>query len=112
VTGLIDYRYGWLNGWRWVGYYVRRRRFLAAFRQVFSAYVRGYISESCQNCGRPYFLWHADDQLYGEVTGRWPKEDGSGRSEAASGLFCPGCFDRMAERTGLVLMWRPEVFRR
>lgn len=105
-------RYAFLNGWRWLGWYVRRGRFLAALRVAWSAYVEGDAGESCQKCGRSYVLWHADDTLYGEVTGRWPKPwgDGTDRSEAASGLFCPGCFDRMAEHRNIVLQWVPRRY--
>jgi len=104
-----DYRYAWRNGWRWAGWFVRRRHIVGVLRTLWWAYVRGHISETCQDCGRPYLLWHADDDLYGRVTGRWPTPwgDGSGRSEAATGLFCLDCFDRMAERQGISLRWIP-----
>lgn len=92
------------NGWRWVAWYVRRGRLVAALRQAWLAYVWGYDGEACQACGRSYPLWHAYDDLYGRVTGRWSKPDG----ESASGLFCIGCFDRMAEAKGITLKWRPE----
>ncbi len=99
---MTSYRYAWANGWRWASWYLPRR-LRAALRVLWSAYVRGYIGEACQECGRTYLLWHADDDLYGDVTGRWPYPDG----EAASGLFCLDCFDRMAERRGIGLRWVP-----
>lgn len=108
-----DYRYAWRNAPRWFGWYARRRRFLAGFRTLWGALVHGYIGETCQVCGRSYILWHADNDLYGAVTGRHaiPWADGSGNEELAGGLFCPDCFDRMAEQAGIWLRWRPERFR-
>lgn len=96
-------RYALANGWRWVIWYLRRRRFAAALRQARSAYVLGLDTEACQDCGRGYPCWRAGDGLYGRVTGRWPKPDG----ESASGLFCPACFDRMAGAAGVSIWWQP-----
>src|SRR6266566_5023764 len=94
--------YAFHNGWRWIAWYLRRGRIMAAIRQMWLAYIVGYDSEACQDCGRSYALWRAPDQLYGEVTGRWPRpwDDGSGRTESASGLFCHDCFTDMAEQAG------------
>jgi hypothetical protein len=90
------------NDARW---YLGRRRPLA-FLRTFWRWLHRDNGETCQHCGRPYILWHADDDLYGRVTGRWPYPDG----ECASGLFCPACFDRMAEARGISLRWRPEIW--
>lgn len=100
------------NGWRWTAQFVREGKPVAALRQAWAAYVRGHDGETCQECGRSYFLWHADDDLYGRVTGKWPKPwgDGSGRSEVAGGLFCPACFDRLGSEKGITLMWRPAQY--
>ena len=102
-----DYRYAWRNGPRWAMWYLRRRRIVAAVRTLWWTLVRGHISEACQDCGRPYLFWHAVDDLYGRVTGRWPFPDG----ECATGLFCLDCFDRMAERRGISLRWIPTELR-
>lgn len=102
-----DRLYAAWNGWRWVSWFVRRGRLVAAARQAFLAYVRGYISETCERCGRSYFLWHADDALWSEVTGHRQRE-----GDIAAGLYCPACFDREAERLGITLKWRPEVLKR
>jgi hypothetical protein len=99
--------YATWNGWRWAGWYVRRRRWSAALRQLWSAYVLGKDGEACQLCGRDYLLWHADDDLYGLVTRRWPRPGG----ECGGGLFCLACFDRLADEQGLDLKWRPEILR-
>jgi hypothetical protein len=104
VSGSIDYRYAWRNGWRWVGWFLRYHRLIAAARQAWLAYVRGYISETCERCGRAYFLWHAPDDLWSQVTGH-PQREG----DIAAGLYCPACFDRKADRLGITLKWRPEV---
>ena len=77
---------------------------MAALRVAWLTYVRGHSGEACQECGRRYFLWHADDALYREVTdSRTPLDD------LAGGLFCPACFDRKADRLGIVLQWEPKV---
>ena len=103
---MSDRLYAWRNGWRWAGWYIRRGRFVAAIRELWDAYVRGHNGETCQDCGRPYLHWRADDRLYGEVTSRWPRPDG----ESASGLFCLACFSRMADRKGMTIMWVPRRF--
>jgi hypothetical protein len=104
--------YAFRNGWRWVGWFLRRGKIVAAIREAWDAYVRGHDGETCQECGRPYLFWHARDDLYGQVTGRWPIpwSDGSGRSEAATGQFCPACFTRMAKAKGLTIIWQPELY--
>lgn len=98
--------YARLHGWRWVGWYLRHGRLLAALRQFVGAYVLGDDGERCQDCGRSYVLWHADDDLYDLVTGR------SSNGAPASGLFCPSCFDRMAGRRGIDLRWIPKEITR
>lgn len=100
------------NGWRWTARFVREGKLLAAVRQAWAAFIEGHDGETCQECGRRYLLWHAADDLYGRVTGRWPKpwDDGSGQSEVASGLFCPACFDRLASARGIALRWYPMVY--
>ena len=98
---MTDYRYAWANGHRWVWWYVRRRRFVAALRVAWVTFIQGWPGEACQECGRRYVLWHADDALYSELTGNW--------DEPARGLFCPACFDRKADRAGIVLVWEPRV---
>jgi len=103
-----DYRYAYRNGWRWVWWDLRDGHVVAALRHAFWTYARGYVSETCERCGRPYFLWHTDDALYSEVTGHPLRDDG----EAPRGLYCPTCFDNAADRLGIVLKWRPEVLKR
>ena len=106
VTVMTDYRYAWRNGPRWALYFVRHRRFLAALRSLWYRLACGHIEEDCQDCGRPYLLWHAADDLYGRVTGNWPHPDG----ESGGGQFCLACFDRRAERQGIVIIWQPEIY--
>lgn len=102
-----SYGYAWRNGPRWAFEYLCEGKVLAAFRQFWNSVVCGHISESCQECGRAYLLWWADDALYERVTGRGRFANG----ESAPGLFCLDCFDKMAEKRGVVLKWKPEVFR-
>ncbi len=85
------------NGWRWVLWYFQQRRFLAGARQAWWAYVRGHDGECCEFCGQPYPLWHAPDDLWGDLMG------------GPGGLCCIRCFDWLARRRGLWLRWRPEV---
>lgn len=103
---MTDYRYAWRNGPRWALWYFRAGHPRVAARRLWTALVHGYIGEGCQDCGRPYLLWHATDDLYGRVTGRWPSPDG----ESASGLFCLACFDRRAAAKGIMIIWQPEVY--
>jgi hypothetical protein len=103
---MTDYRYAWRNGPRWAFGDFRRHRPVAALRTLWWTLVRGHIGEACQECGRPYLLWHATDDIYGQVTGNWPHSDG----EAGGGLFCPACFDRLAEAKGILTIWQPEVY--
>jgi hypothetical protein len=57
-------------------------------------------SERCHSCGRTYSetVWRADDELWRKVSGGF-------------GLLCPRCFDDRAKQLGLMLTWKPEVFR-
>ena len=109
-----DRLYAAWNGWRWSLWALRLGGPMAALRRLWSAYALGHACETCQRCGREYLLWHADDELYGRVTGMWPEpwDDGSGRTELAGGLFCLGCFDQMAEERGISLRWTPKEIER
>jgi hypothetical protein len=98
---VVSRRYAAINGWRWVGWYLRRGRVVAALRQAWGAYVEGDDRARCQDCGQGYPAWRASDHLFGLVTGRWRRQDG----ESASGVFCPGCFDRMAVAKGIDNVW-------
>lgn len=58
------------------------------------------LREFCHDCGvRQPIVWHADDELWKFVTGRY---DGGG-------VLCPACFDRRATRFGILLNWTPTV---
>lgn len=102
-----QYGYAWRNGPRWAFQYLVQGKVVAALRQLWNSLVFGHMTESCQECGRPYLLWWADDDLYKQVTGRGRYANG----ESAPGLYCLECFDAKAERIGLILKWKPEVFR-
>lgn len=97
-----DYRYAWRNGPRWAAWYICRHRVIAAIRVLWTTLAHGYIGEMCEVCGRTYLLWHASDELYTAVTGRIGVN-----GECAYGLFCPCCFDRLADRHGISLRWEP-----
>lgn len=100
---MSDYAYAWKNGWRWAFSYLRYRRRIDGFlRTLWLTLVLGHIGESCQECGREYVLWWADNDLYDAVTGL------GNRGGCSPGLFCPDCFDRKAEKNGICLRWRPE----
>ena len=103
----IDYAYAWRNGPRWAWDYLRyRRSMLGFFRTLWYTLVCGHIGEACQECGRPYLLWWADNDLYDEVTGLG-NEGGN-----SPGLFCLECFNEKAERIGITLRWKPVIARR
>ena len=76
---------------------------LPGLRYLYWAVVRGYESELCFRCGRPYFeslgetYWYADDALWQEVEG------------GPGGLRCPACFTRDARKQGILVYWRPVV---
>lgn len=98
--GAIDYHYAWQNGTSWTLYYVRQKRLLATLRCIWWTFARGWITELCQDCGRPYPLWWCeDDALYNCIT----KSNGHG-------LYCLDCFDNHAEAAGKTLMWLPITF--
>lgn len=100
-----DYPYAWKHGWRWAWEYLRYRgRVLGFLRTLWYTIVLGHIGEACQECGRPYLLWWADNDLYYTVTGI-----AQHRGCVAPGLFCLECFDRKASRKGIVLRWKPEA---
>jgi hypothetical protein len=97
-----NYRYAWRNTVpHWLGYYWRHHRWVAGLRMLYWSMVRGYISEHCQFCGRPYLTWRAPDALWRELV-----------SPTGGGLSCPVCFDRLAEQHGYTLAWRPFVWMR
>lgn len=73
---------------------------LAKFRAFWWTKIRRHDSELCYDCGRPYSLWWCD------VPGLWSRVTGY----ADNGLCCPRCFERRAERIGIVVEWRPVVF--
>lgn len=65
-----------------------------------------YDGELCDRCGRRYdawLWWCPDGRLYAKLTGLEPVEPYPG------GLFCPRCFDELAEEHGLLLQWQPYV---
>lgn len=60
---------------------------------------RRAIIEFCHTCGREQpVIWHADDPLWIEVTGR---TDGGG-------ILCVECFDELAMSKGIVICWKPD----
>jgi hypothetical protein len=104
--GLIvaNHGYAWRYAPRWALSYLFQGKPVACARTLWYSLVRGHISEACEECGRPYLLWWADDALYERVTGRDKLPNG----EAATGLFCFECFDTLAEGKGIRLKWVPE----
>lgn len=61
----------------------------------------GWISETCQECGRRHhLLWHSPQPLWDELIGR------------PGGILCPRCFDAKARATGIWTLWTPMVVRR
>ena len=84
-----------------IRYYAKHRRWRGLGRVLWDR-LHGYYSESCQECGRTYAVWHAPDYLWHKLV-----------SKSGGGLLCHDCFDAKAERAGYVLVWVPSVwFRR
>jgi hypothetical protein len=81
-------------------FYGRNRRWGGMFRSFWNTLIRGHNDELCQECGAYYFSWHAPEPLWAELIGH------------GSGLLCPRCFDRKADRSGIWLMWTPMVHAR
>ena len=74
-----------------VRYYSKHRRWMAMARSVALVLFCGWISETCQECGRRHhLLWHSPQPLWDELIGR------------PGGILCPRCFDAKARATG----WR------
>ena len=92
---MTDYRYAWRYGHRWVWWYVRNGRIVAALRVAWVTYVRGWSGQGCQTCGRRYYpvIWHARNDLWLAVHG------------SVAGILCPACFVREAARKGIELDW-------
>jgi hypothetical protein len=103
TTPGYGYAYAWRNGPRWSLDHLRHGRILGFLRTLWFTLVLGHISESCQECGRPYLLWWADNELYDAVTGL------GARGGCSPGLFCLDCFDRKARKQGVTLRWKPEI---
>lgn len=57
-------------------------------------------TEICEDCGRGYVLWRADDELWREAMG------------CARGLLCPTCFERRLDKKGVIVIFTASVFRR
>ena len=102
---MTDYAYAWRNGPRWAWEYLRWRHSPIGFlRTLWYTLVLGHIGEACQECGRPYLLWWAENTLYDAVTGL------GARGGSSPGLFCLECFDRKARQNGISLKWKPERY--
>ena len=57
-------------------------------------------TEICEDCGRGYVLWQADEALWREVMGE------------GAGLWCPDCFERRCEEKGIIIKFLAVLFRR
>ncbi|HXI19139.1 MAG TPA: hypothetical protein VNM48_22465 [Chloroflexota bacterium] len=56
------------------------------------------VIEFCDDCGRRQpLVWTADDAVWAEFA----PPDG--------GVLCPECFDKRADRKGVMLRWVPKV---
>ena len=92
-------RYALRWGFRWASYPLRKRRWLAALRVLWSAYVLGHMGESCDLCGRDMdYSWWAPTPLWQALV-----------SQSGYGCVCLRCFDRLAEQAGWVIRWSPIV---
>jgi hypothetical protein len=58
------------------------------------------IIECCHRCGirQPLVWWCVDDAIWREVTGN-----------EGNGVYCPKCFDRMADKKGIMIRWLATV---
>lgn len=99
-TRFEEYLYAWKNGWRWAWSSVRfKRGILCVLRDLYWAYIRGYIYEICGFCSRPVrVVWWADDDLWRRFSGD-------------SGVCCPRCFAERAQQARALLVWVPMVWR-
>lgn len=64
------------------------------------------LIEFCDDCGiKQPLVWRADNALWAEIIGKpW-----DGGREGPGGVLCPTCFDRRAERLGILLNWTAVV---
>lgn len=61
-------------------------------------FMTGYYIEDCQQCGRKMPLsWWAPDDLWLQLVG------------SPAGIYCPVCFDALAESSGYRLRWSPRT---
>lgn len=90
---MSNYPYAWRHGYKWA---LKSKTPMAWLRVMWLAYTLGHDGESCQDCGRRYILWWADDDVYLKVHG------------TANGLLCPNCFDKQARKKAIRLRWKPE----
>lgn len=83
----------------------RLRRHHALAAKLRDLWHIAYGGETCEFCGKRYFLWWCpDNALYALVMGKPDVRPYAG------GLCCPGCFDKRADAVGIVLEWNPRVF--
>lgn len=99
---MSDYAYAWKCGPRWTWRAIRYvHKPLPVLRCIWHTFVRGHISESCQECERPQpLVWHAPDPLWMELIGH------------GSGVLCPRCFQKKIDRAGIMVTWTPMVIAR
>ena len=59
-----------------------------------------WLIEFCYDCGRKQpVCWWSSNELWLQLN------DGK-----HGGAFCPECFDKRAEKSGLLLRWKPELY--
>lgn len=69
---------------------------LYAKRLLQRLHLAAGLIEFCHTCGvRQPLVWHAADNLWVEVSDK--------------GVLCPKCFDKRADRLGILLMWTPAI---
>lgn len=71
---------------------------MAIARAFWHVVIRRYVYEICASCGRPvssaiHTYWIAPDELWMQVNGQ------------SSGVLCPRCFARQAEKSGITVAW-------
>jgi hypothetical protein len=57
------------------------------------------LIEFCKRCGcKQPLVWRAPDEVWLKIN-----------NNQSGGVFCPECFDSLAQEKGISLMWQPKI---
>jgi hypothetical protein len=87
---------------------------MAPLRAFFWRYIMHWETEICEECGGPVgrstgSWWHADDDLWIEVTEPTSIEEAGRGRRIGNGCLCPVCFTRVCEDKGIHIFWHARV---